>query len=56
LERELKIKLLELFAQGSLWEKLTEVKREEMAIAYVRFDRAVQRKELGLSLPHGTIL
>jgi outer membrane protein TolC len=49
LERDLKIKLLELFAQASLWEKLTEVKREEMAIAYVRFDRAVQRKELGLA-------
>jgi hypothetical protein len=49
LERELKIKLLELFAQASLREKLMGVKREETAIAYVRFDWAVQRKELGLA-------
>ncbi|QWK20042.1 MAG: TolC family protein [Hydrogenobacter thermophilus] len=49
LERDIKVRILELFAQASLYKKLTEVKREEMAIAYVRFDRAQQRKELGLA-------
>ncbi|MCS7285274.1 MAG: TolC family protein, partial [Hydrogenobacter thermophilus] len=49
LERDIKVRILELFAQANLYKKLTEVKREEMAIAYVRFDRAQQRKELGLT-------
>jgi len=49
LEKDLKVTLLELFVQAELLAKLTEVKREEMAIAFVRFDRAVQRKELGLA-------
>ncbi|WP_448584677.1 TolC family protein [Thermocrinis sp.] len=48
-ERDLKVTLLELFVQAELLAKLTEVKREEMAIAFVRFDRAVQRKELGFT-------
>ncbi len=49
LDRDIKIRILELFAEANLYKKLTEVKREEMAIAYVRFDRARQSKELGLT-------
>lgn len=49
LERDIKVRILELFAQAGLYKKLTEVKREEMAIAYVRFDRSQQKKQLGLS-------
>ncbi|SNZ13673.1 TolC family protein [Hydrogenobacter hydrogenophilus] len=49
LERDIKLRILELFTKASLYKKLTEVKREEMAIAYVRYDRARQKKDLGVS-------
>lgn len=49
---DLQLKIMELFAEASLYRKLTEVKREEMAIAYVRFDRARERRELGLTTDH----
>ena len=49
LERDIKLKILELFTKAILYKKLTEVKREEMAIAYVRYDRARQKKDLGIS-------
>jgi outer membrane protein TolC len=49
LDRDIKLKILELFVKASLYKKLTEVKREEMAIAYVRYYRAKQKKDLGIS-------
>ncbi len=49
LQRQVKIKLLELFMELALAEKLAEVRREEMAVAYVRFDRERERLERGLS-------
>ena len=49
LKRDIQLRILELFVKAHTYEKLTEVKREEMAVAYVRFDRARERKELGLS-------
>jgi len=49
LEREVKIKVVKLFMDIALAEKLAEVKREEMAVAYVRFDRERERLERGLS-------
>ncbi len=49
LNRDIQLRIIKLFADAHLYKKLTEVKREEMAIAYVRFDRARERKELGLA-------
>jgi len=49
---DLQLRIIRLFAEAQLYRKLTEVKREEMAIAYVRFDRARERKELGLATDH----
>lgn len=49
LNRDIQLKIIKLFSNAHLYKKLTEVKREEMAIAYVRFDRARERKELGLA-------
>lgn len=48
-ERQVKIKVAELFMDLYLAEKLAEVKREEMAVAYVRFDRERERLREGLS-------
>ncbi len=48
-ERQVKIRLTKLFMDLALAEKLAEVKREEMAVAYVRFDRERERLEEGLS-------
>ncbi|MCS6998927.1 MAG: TolC family protein [Aquificaceae bacterium] len=52
LHRDLQLKILKLFSDAQIYRKLAEVKREEMAIAYVRFDRARERKELGLATEH----
>lgn len=52
LHRDLQLKILKLFSDAHLYRKLAEVKREEMAIAYVRFDRARERKDLGLATEH----
>ncbi len=49
LERQVKIKVFKLFMELALAEKLAEVRREEMAVAYVRFDRERERLERGLS-------
>ncbi len=49
---DLQLRIIRLFAEAQLYKKLSEVKREEMAIAYVRFDRARERKELGLATDH----
>ena len=48
-ERQVKIRIVELFMDLYLAEKLAEVKREEMAVAYVRFDRERERLREGLS-------
>ncbi|RLJ70525.1 outer membrane protein TolC [Hydrogenivirga caldilitoris] len=48
-KRQVKIKTVKLFMDLALAEKLAEVKREEMAVAYVRFDRERERLERGLS-------
>ncbi len=48
-ERQVKIRLMELFKRLALAEKLAEVSREEMAVAYVRYDRERERLERGLS-------
>ncbi len=48
-ERQVKIKVVKLFMDLYLAEKLAEVKREEMAVAYVRFDRERERLKEGLS-------
>lgn len=48
-ERQVKIKVAELFMDLALAEKLAEVRREEMAVAYVRFDRERERLNEGLS-------
>ena len=48
-ERQVKIRLMELFRDLALAEKLAEVSREEMAVAYVRYDRERERLERGLS-------
>ena len=48
-ERQVKIRLMELFMKLALSEKLAEVSREEMAVAYVRYDRERERLERGLS-------
>ncbi|WP_457600904.1 TolC family protein [Hydrogenivirga sp.] len=48
-ERQVKIRLFELFMDLALAEKLAEVRREEMAVAYVRYDRERERLEEGLS-------
>ncbi|MCS7262570.1 MAG: TolC family protein [Aquificaceae bacterium] len=52
LHLDLQLRIVKLFTEAHLYRKLAEVKREEMAIAYVRFDRARERKELGLSTDH----
>jgi outer membrane protein TolC len=52
LKRDLQLRILRLFSEAELYRKLTEVKREEMAVAFVRFDRARERKELGLATDH----
>ena len=49
LERQVKIRMFRLFMELALSEKLAEVRREEMAVAYVRFDRERERLERGLS-------
>jgi outer membrane protein TolC len=49
LERQVKIRIAELFMELALAEKLAEVRREEMAVAYVRFDRERERLDRGLS-------
>ncbi|MEJ7620475.1 MAG: TolC family protein [Aquificaceae bacterium] len=49
---DLQLRIIRLFAEAQLYKKLSEVKREEMAIAYVRFDRAREKKELGLATDH----
>ncbi len=49
LERQVKIRLTELFMRLALAEKDAEVAREEMAVTYVRFDRERERLERGLS-------
>lgn len=49
---DLQLRIIRLFAEAQLYKKLSEVKREEMAIAYVRFDRAREMKELGLATDH----
>jgi len=48
-ERQVKIRVVKLFMDIALAEKLAEVKREEMAVAYVRFDRERERLREGLS-------
>ena len=48
-ERQVKIRLMELFMKLALAEKLAEVSREEMAVAYVRYDRERERLDRGLS-------
>ncbi len=48
-ERQVKIRVVRLFMDIALAEKLAEVRREEMAVAYVRFDRERERLEEGLS-------
>jgi len=48
-ERQLKIRLARLFMDLYMAEKTAEVKREEMAIAYIRFDRERERLRRGLS-------
>lgn len=48
-ERQVKIRVVELLMKLALAEKLAEIKREEMAVAYVRFDRERERLERGLS-------
>jgi outer membrane protein TolC len=52
LNMDIQLRIIRLFVEAHLYRKLTEVKREEMAIAYVRFDRARERKELGLAIDH----
>ncbi len=47
--RQVKISIVRLFMKLLLAEKLAEVKREEMAVAYVRFDREREKLERGLS-------
>ena len=47
--RQVKIRLVKLFMDLALAEKLAEVRREEMAVAYVRFDRERERLNEGLS-------
>lgn len=49
---DLQLRILRLFMDAHLYKKLAEVKREEMAIAYVRFDRAREKRELGLTTDH----
>ncbi|MFN3263471.1 MAG: TolC family protein, partial [Aquificaceae bacterium] len=46
LNMDIQLRIIRLFVEAHLYRKLTEVKREEMAIAYVRFDRARERREL----------
>ncbi len=48
-ERQVKIRVVRLFMELALAEKLAEVKREEMAVAYVRFDREREKLKEGLS-------
>ena len=48
-ERQVKIKVVKLFMDLALAEKLAGVKREEMAVAYVRFDREREKLKEGLS-------
>ncbi len=48
-ERQVKIRVVRLFMDLALAEKLAEVKREEMAVAYVRFDREREKLKEGLS-------
>ncbi len=47
--RQVVIKIVKLFMDLALAEKLAEVRREEMAVAYVRYDRERERLEQGLS-------
>ncbi|RMH81202.1 MAG: TolC family protein [Acidobacteria bacterium] len=49
LKKDIQLRIIKLFAQAHVYKKLAEVKREEMAVAFVRFDRARERKELGLA-------
>ena len=49
LERQVKIRMFRLFMELALAEKLAEVRREKMAVAYVRFDREREKLERGLS-------
>ncbi len=49
LERQVKIRLVKLFMDLYMAEKTAEVRREEMAVAYVRFDRERERLSRGLS-------
>jgi len=48
-ERQVKIRTVQLFMELALAEKAAEVSREEMAVAYVRYDREEHRLEEGLS-------
>lgn len=52
LDRDVQLRIIKLFVDAHLYKKLTEVKREEMAIAYVRFDRARERRDLDLATDH----
>ena len=47
--RQVVIRIVKLFMDLALAEKLAEVRREEMAVAYVRYDRERERLEQGLS-------
>ncbi len=47
--RQVVIRVVKLFMDLALAEKLAEVRREEMAVAYVRYDRERERLEQGLS-------
>ena len=49
LERQVKIRLTQLFMKLALAEKKAEVAREDMAVTYVRFDRERERLKQGLS-------
>ncbi|SHK22234.1 TolC family protein [Thermocrinis minervae] len=49
LENQIKLRILELFASILYLERMAQAKREEMAVAFVRFDRERVKKELGLS-------
>ncbi|MFN3599090.1 MAG: TolC family protein [Aquificaceae bacterium] len=52
LNRDIQLRIIKLFVDAHMYRKLTEVKREEMAIAYVRFDRAREKRDLGLATDH----
>ena len=52
LNKDIQLRIIKLFVEANLYKKLTEVKREEMAIAYVRFDRTREKRELGFATEH----